>query len=373
MGAIPAGATTGQAQQKPAPGPDDLTLTVGSAAISGWTGVRVTLGMERCPSDFEIRLTERFPGEAAAIVVHAGDPCTVKLGSDLVVTGYVDRFEPSYAAGRHELVVAGRGKCQDLVDCSAEWPTGQISGASALEIAQKLCKPYGITASSSAPAGPQIPQFNLMLGDPAWDIIERICRYSALVPYEGPDGNLILAQVGTASAASGFKEGVNVISASVAYTMGERFSEIDAFLTAVDTFSDTGGEKPLQTATDPNVPRHRKKYIVAEAAAGGIDIAKKRALWEVSRRAGRATRVQLTTDSWRDSAGALWKPNLLSPADLPGLKLSKDSYVIGEVTFRRDDEGTQADLVLMPPAAFSPEPILLVPEFADAQPNPPGQ
>ncbi|WP_434547729.1 hypothetical protein [Pantoea stewartii] len=31
-------------------------------------------------------------------------------------------------------------------------------------------------------------------------------------------------------------------------------------------------------------------------------------------------------------------------------------WLLGEVTFRKDDQGTAADIVLMPPAAFSVEP-----------------
>ena len=51
---------------------------------------------------------------------------------------------------------------------------------------------------------------------------------------------------------------------------------------------------------------------------------------------------------------------------LPSLKLAKASWVIGEVSYRRDaEDGTTADLVLMPPAAFLPEPVVLQPIFAD--------
>ncbi len=128
---------------------DDLTLTIGGRSISGWDSIRVTRGIERCPSDFDLSLTERFPGEASALVVQPGDACAVSIGGDLVVTGYVDQFHPSITPTSHMIRVSGRGKCQDLVDCSAEWPNGQISGSSALQIAQNLAKPYGISVSAT--------------------------------------------------------------------------------------------------------------------------------------------------------------------------------------------------------------------------------
>lgn len=42
---------------------DELTLSIGGRQLSGWTSTRVTHGIEHCPSDFEISMTERYPGE----------------------------------------------------------------------------------------------------------------------------------------------------------------------------------------------------------------------------------------------------------------------------------------------------------------------
>ena len=40
-------------------------------------------------------------------------------------------------------------------------------------------------------------------------------------------------------------------------------------------------------------------------------------------------------------------------------KLVNQQWIIGTVTFRRDGSGTHADLTLMPPDAFNPEPVAL--------------
>ncbi len=346
---------------------DDLTLTVGGRAISGWESVRVTRGVERCPSDFDISLSERYPGEAAALVVQPGDACTVSIGGDPVITGYVDRFHPSITASSHTIRVTGRGKCQDLVDCAAEWPNGQITGSSALQIAQKLAEPYGITVrATQADVGPQIPQFNLILGETAFEIIERVCRFRGLLAYELPDGSLFLTQVGTIAAASGFTQGQNIQEASVEYSMDQRFSEYEALLQSVDVFHDTGdGGNLLGLAPDAGVNRHRRMVIIAEAGGGGVDVCIRRASWEAARRAGRAFQLTLTADSWRDAAGTLWTPNTLVPLSLPSLKLPPKSWVIGDVTYKLDENGTTADLVIMPSDAFLPQPVLLQPYWAD--------
>ncbi len=355
---------------------DDLTLIAGPPGkerrLSGWTSVRVSRGIERCPSDFDIGMTERYPGEVDGVLVSPGDPCRVLIGNDLVITGYVDRFIPSITAGQHSIRVTGRGKCQDLVDCSAEWPSGQISGSTVLGIAQKLAQPYAngtLTVSGTGPEiGPPIQQFNIIWGETAYELIERVCRYRALLAYEGVDGNLILSRVGTARAASGFSQGINVEHASIAYSMDQRFSDYVARILSVSLFDDTGSGGDIQgRAFDKGVPRHRLKYIVTESAIPGLNIAQLRADWEAATRFGRSMQLTLATDSWRDSAGTLWTPNTLVPLHLPALKLPDATWLIGEVTFERNERGTHAKLTIMPPEAFAVQPPQPLP-FNDVPP-----
>lgn len=348
---------------------DDLTLRIGGADIQGWQQIRVTRGVERVPSDFEIVMTERFPGELHAVSVVPGAACQVLLGDDVVITGYVDRFAPGISPSGHQVRVSGRGKCCDLVDCSAEWPGGQINGTSALDIAAKLAAPYGISVALAPGVnpGPTIPQFNLILGETAWELIERVCRYAALLAYELPDGSLLLNQVGTQAQASGFAQGQNVQSASIQYGMDMRYSDYVSFIQSMETLGDMGpggvDGNQIVRITDPTVTRHRQLDIIAEAGAGGIQIAAVRAQWEMARRWGRSFVCRLTADSWRDSAGALWQPNMLAPLDLPILKTAGVQWIIGEVSFVLGRDGTTADLTLMPSAAFDPQPTLLQPQW----------
>jgi prophage tail gpP-like protein len=354
---------------------EELILTVGGRELSGWTEVRVTRGIERCPSDFQIGMTERFPGQPDAFVVHPGDACTVKLGDDLVLTGYVDRVVYGIGPEQHSITIIGRSKCQDLVDCSAEWPGGQISGADALGIAQKLAQPYGITVSAPGSKGVRVEQFNLMIGETAFEIIERVCRYGALLAYDQPDGNLVLAQAGNSKAASGFTEGVNVQSASMTYADDQRFSDYRCFLQSMDVLGDIGeGGNLLATAKDPQIARPRTRMIISEAPTGGQDFAQRRVTWEANRRIGRAAQLNVVTDGWRDSAGTLWTPNTLAPLCLPSLKCGSRSepatWLITEVSYRRDDAGTACVLTVMRPEAFLPIPIEQMNVRADIPANP---
>lgn len=345
---------------------DDVTIIVNGQTLGGWTNVRIARGVERCPSDFQLGMTEVYPGQADAMQIKPGDACQVKIGHTKVITGYIDRVMPAIQGRQHSIRVMGRGKCADLVDCSAEWPGGQISGSSVLEIASKLAKPYGITVSGAT--SDPIPTFNLMRGETPWEIVERLCRFRQLLAYETTDGNLTLSQVGTTRAASGFKEGYNVEQATATWGMDQRFSDYLCYLQSVETLDDLGtGGDLIATYNDKGVPRHRMLMMVAESSGGGLglNVARDRVQWEASRRFGRSAEVRLITDNWRDSAGDLYAPNTLVPLDLPTLKISGKLWAVSEVTYVKDENGTHCELLIMPPQAFQPQPTLLQPVPAE--------
>lgn len=75
--------------------PDDLTITTGGFDVTGWTDVRVTRGIERLPSDFNIGMTELYAGEFHRLILPPGATCQVRLGQDPVVTGYIDHYVPN--------------------------------------------------------------------------------------------------------------------------------------------------------------------------------------------------------------------------------------------------------------------------------------
>lgn len=344
---------------------DDLMLVVGSQRISGWTGVRVTAGMERMPRDFELSMTERYP-DVGEVILPLNEPTTVWIGNDRVVSGYVERYRTSIGPHGHSISASGRGKCADLLDCSVEWPGGQISSSTAFSIAQKLCEPYGLTASCTGDPGPIVPKLVVNLGETAFEVIERVCRFAALLVYEDGNGNLVLSRIGTDKAASGFQEKVNVTEASLERSADQQYSEYLVTRMAMDVLTDIGdGGNLVATVDNPNISRHRRRVIVAEGGDAGAQVAQQRATWECNRRFGRSAVLRLTTDSWRDSAGQLYRPNTLVDFDLPSMKYARQSWVISEVTYRLDERGTQCDLVIMHPSAFLPQPILLQPTPVD--------
>jgi len=359
-GVPPRGAPPGSA--------DTLSLTVGNQVLSGWQRVTVTRPLQGIPASFSIEVTEKYPN-APDIDLKAGQPCTVTIGSDLVMTGYVDRYASSIAPGQHTIRVEGRSKSQDLCDCSAlvegisageQSQEGmQVVNSDALTIAQRLAKPYKVPVQSTASNLPTYPQFNINLGESVWDIIDRVTKYSRLLVYDMPDGSIMLATVGTESMASGFQIGVNVETADVMFSMDQRYQEYEGHLISVAALGTDAGVNMPQIGVvvkDADVPRFRKLYVISEQFVLGQPLAGQRAAWEKQRRWGQSFNFNVVCDSWRDAAGKLWAPNMLAPISAPQLKLPNRSWLIGNVSYIRDEAGQHCHVSLWPPEAFSVAP-----------------
>ena len=241
-------------------------------------------------------------------------------------------------------------------------PRFQIKGGTALSIAQQIAKPYDVEISSVSGPGANIPQFNVNLGETAWEIIDRITRFSKLVAYDLPDGSVVMAQAGSEKMASGFAQGENAEFAAVTFSADQRYSEYEGHLLSTGVFGNdtgTGATRQGQIVRDEGVKRFRRRYIISEQSHMGQFLAHDRAVWERNRRYGRSQAVQITADAWRDARRQLWAPNHLAPIRFPAIKLPDASWLIASVQYLRDENGQHAKVTMMPVEAFSPEPVAL--------------
>lgn len=362
----------------------EVTLTVGNMKWSGWQEIRVTRGAERCPSDYDIGLTEKYL-DTSQIDIMPGEPCTLSIGDVKVIDGYVDLYEINVGQG-HQVRIGGRSRCSDLVDTHAVIPNGQLGNCDLVQLAKQLCAPYGIdvvTKNITLPSTTEdriIRIFNITLGQTPYQLIEECARYMAVMVYDDADGNLVLSSVGTDAHASGFAEGVNVLEYGATYRMDERYSTYLPVLFSVQNFNDFDNANAGNRFTpvkDPGVPRYRPYFVISEQSYNGQFLAELRAKWEMQRRRGRSQAVHLVCDSWHDKAGKLWTPNTLVPVHLPTLKLPGKTWLITDVTFSKSAEmGTTAELTLMPPEAMTVEPAVQTPfdwQVQDALQNADGQ
>ena len=92
--------------------------------------------IDRMATDFNIAVSERF---LASVPITGSSPvtgfplgpfqkCTTAIGSDPVLTGYIDNYLPDVEADRHAVHVTGRSKTEDIVDCTPDIAGGRFAG-----------------------------------------------------------------------------------------------------------------------------------------------------------------------------------------------------------------------------------------------------
>lgn len=339
-----------------APDAEELVILTGGLRLGGWLSARVQRGIERLPSRFLVELTERYPGQAGTAVVDPGSTAQVFLGADLILTGYIDLYNPEYDGQQHVVRIEGRSKTEDLVDCSVAPPAVPPWSASGnfAAFATKLAKPFGISVVGGDVNLPSQSTFEINPGETCAQLLEDLARSVELLMYDDPQGRLVLAPVGTTRAGSPLVEGVNCEVAKARLSMDQRYSVIYVLSQAGIKAADTFHASYQETATDAGV-RYRPLLVVMDMPGANNSWAKQRAIWEQNRRIARSQVVEVTVTGWRDGAGMLWTPNTIVKATLPTAKVNAD-MLIAACSWLRGPAGTQTTMTLMPPQGFAPEP-----------------
>ncbi len=349
---------------------DEVALKIGKLAYGGWTEIAVTRSMEVIAGAFELTVTERWPGQQARAAIAPGDACELTIGGETIITGWVDEVEPDYDATSHHVAFRGRDATGDLVDCSALNSPGVWTGASLLDIATEICKPFHIGVRADVPTG-SFAVFALQQGETAFEAIERMATRAGVLPVSDGHGGLVFTRSGVAGKMQGVILGENILKGQGHFSNKDRYSQY------IVLGQSPGGDyvAPAMLAAgkgeafDKGITRYRPLIVMANVVDANLEIYRTRAQWEATVRMGRAWRHIITVQGWRDSAGVLWRPNCMTRLDDDFLGIHSEVLISG-VRYMLNDQGTLAELTLTRREAFDTEPM---PDLPDYDPAPPQQ
>lgn len=337
---------------------NEITLLVDGTAYGGWQAVEVQRGIEQMAGGFVLQLSDRWDGQAEPYALHEGLACSVKIGPDTVITGYIDDYEVECDPENHTITVHGRDKTADLVDCSAIHKTGQWHNVPLLQIVQDIAKPFGIAVvvDEEADLGEPFKSFALEEGETAFCAIDRACRMRAVLCTSTPLGEVLLTQASDEDSGVQLIEGVNMLVFGARHSWRERHSKVTVKGQGKGDDDENGAAvaQGKGEGQDAQINRYRPLVVVAEHGAG-LKSLKERALWEVQVRMGRGKRGHCRVVGWRVGgdglAGRLWRPNMLVYIDSPRLNLAADMLIVSCI-YRRADKGTETELTFARREAF---------------------
>ena len=347
---------------------DTVTLTSSGKAFAGWKSIRVDQGLEQCSGGFDLGVSDRWSGQDSRVAIYPGEQCVVLIGTEPLVTGWVDAVETGLDAGKHDIRVSGRDVTADLVDCSAIRKSGQWQGQRIEKIAADLAAPFKaikVRVDAGVSTGKPLATFALQEGETVFCAIDRAARMRGLMLTTDGKGSLVITRPGVGRIATPLVVGDNVLSLRVRVDWRDRHSSyvIKGQTSGVHWDGNSAiaragvGKSASQMsaiATDPDVKRYRPLVMVGEAPDAGSSL-HDRVLWEASVRAARALDVQVEVAGWHHAAG-LWAPNRLVQLHAPAVGLDAE-LLLHRVSFALDEQGRRTTLTLTRPDAFKVLPI----------------
>ncbi len=370
-----------------------ITLSVAGLVLSRWTSVRVPRNLRDIAGSFMVQYRDAGR-EALAFdpdldpmprspTVLSGQACSVAIDGTTVLTGWIDKVEAQWEGQQLTCTISGRDKTGDLVDCAAS-PNGPVEwrNVNTLQIAQAICKPFGITARSDVPIDTQFPVFGVDADETALSAIEKAARQTALLVVSDGVGGLLLTRGGNTRAPAPLQRPGNIQGGGWQSDWSQRFSDYyvkgqtnrsvirkgSVPAMSIVTVPQTGESFPVETtasatttesvavtmtghAIDPEVTRYRPTVRTAKTQSGAATV-QDQADWGLRVAKGQAETGHYRVLDWRAGSGnALWLPNALTHLTDPYAMVDRDMLISG-VTYCYDQGGEYTQIEVAGRTAF---------------------
>lgn len=334
-----------------------VSLTVDGLDYSGWKSVEISAGLERQARDFNLAITWHWAGQKVAVPIRQGARCQVRIGGDLVLTGWVFATPISYDDKQITLTISGRSLTADLVDCAAVNQPGQWNHQDVLTIVKALAAPYKLQVRSEIGDTGKLSDHTIEPGETVFESIDRLLTLFRVFSTDDAEGRVVLAKPGSnGRAVDALELGKNILTGSASLDFSGVFSEYRVLgqKSGSDTEFGPAAAEVSATLTDERTTRPRV-LIIQESGQMTQDLAQARANWERGNRMGKALGATYTVQGWRQSNGQLWRHNMLVRVIDP--LVGFDRYMlIAEVAYSLTEAGMVTTLTVGPPDSFEPEP-----------------
>lgn len=333
------------------PSTEVVTVAVDGQRFSSWKSVSISAAIKDAARAFRLEAACEIGAAATFRVFQAGASVEIFFNDDLVLTGYVDRYQPRINDKDAQVSISGRSKSADMIDSAAEHPQGKgrFEKKNIKEIAETLDKfGVGIEIGEGVDLA-TIPFYQITPGETAFRAIERLTRSEGLALMGRADGKIEITAGGRKRHAGGIVQGVNLKVGEADHNWSNRHSK---YTVKGQRASGSNAENLEIEAVvkDEKVSRYRPTVIVVEEDTDN-DRAKKRAVTRRDRAAGNALKASVTLQGFRDEAGEVWEPNRLIWTEAEFLQVEQD-MLVETIVFSQDANGSQTKIQLVDPRAY---------------------
>jgi len=327
-----------------------VTITAGGGRWTAFEEFHVNAAFNKAARSFSIEVAAELGGSATNAVFAVGTEVTISANGDLLLTGYVDCREPSFAAKKAIISVSGRSKSADLIDSSGEHETGQFENKDPLEIGQEISSNYAPKWVTDQQLE-KIEQYQLTPGETCFRCVEKLARQQGMTITGTPDGNAKITK-GAQGRNGALIEGVIILAGTAHHNGSNRHSKI--VVRGQRPFGHGDDNLEIEAQEQDSAVQRNRTIIIIQDEDTTKDRAKKRAKNRKNRAAGNALKASISVQGFHDDGGKLWTPGALTWTQSAFLDIAQD-MLIESVDYRQNDGGSIAVLNLVDPRAYDGE------------------
>ncbi len=345
-----------------------MVLEVNGASYSNWSSTRISRSMENISGHFRFSATS---SPELSFPVKPGDAVKVKIGTKVVLTGYVDSVEVSYSASDHTIHVEGRDKTADIVDSKVDHKIEFHAPITLEDVVSQTLSSIGASDVSVINKVGDLEPFtageliSAHIGQSAYDFMELYARKRQVLLTTDGLGNIVFVRASEEDTGLTFisipgDSRSNILSAEVRYNDEHRYNLYKFY-----SQGNPGGNKYLADSPseltnktgqyiDSKIRSSRQYHEIAEASTVKTTL-EARAKWEGQVREAKSLKYtcKVAGHTYSHNNNAAYMPNMLVNVSDQFANLYR-SMLITEVSSEYNvSSGSITTLTLLPPEAFA--------------------
>jgi len=293
---------------------------------SGFESISITKSMQSISDTFSL---EVFNGDQ--LNINGNDLIQILDDNKTKFTGYVDDYNLSIGDKKKPLVLAGRSKTCDLVDCNIK-EIKQYNAQTPKQIISDLVSPFGLKVSSTLTLD-SIDSFDTKVGETYFNAINRLCKQYNILPISDSLGNLKLIKNENKKISNTLKDN-DLLSIDFNQNFTSRFSEYiykQEFLIKDSTDSNV---------KDKDITRFRPFVDINSDDKTNEDMAK----WKRNNDISKSINLQIVIDNWDIEINTIIKIDT---------SIVKNDFLVKDITYTYDNGGKKASATLVDKGLFN--------------------
>lgn len=308
-----------------------ITLEVGGIRFQGFTSITVSKNIETISGSFEFEATSN---NVTTFPIKRGDPCSVLVGNEQVINGFVDAIDVSYDSGSHSLSIKGRDRTCDVIDSTVIGKKEFKAPISLEQIIRTSLDDNGLVNIEVINEAGTIENFketefvSSEIGQTVFDFIETYARKRQVLLTTNGNGDIVIARTGTTFAATVLQNKIggnsnNILSGRISYDETQRFNKYVVQSQQNPGALSFGADVTLGNVVDQNgeaedteIRTTRQLEITSKTSDTNVDLGNL-ALWNTNLRRARSTNYSVNVQGFfqDELQTLLWEPNILVKVD----------------------------------------------------------